>query len=451
MQYFFYTCKNDISFSCLASALSLPKENMWVPVALLSFPISSSHSWIISSSHSTSMGLAEKMAYSVIPRVIFDKEVMIRKTNSRLVKEESTTSYSLHVPIACSDNGSWTLYLQRGEGTDLTLAEGTTVLCVERAVKEKVSQGNAAEGFLEGSTRERRHSKKYKKRAESRLDKQKVQDDIQNRLAKLCLANRSLPSFDMLQRARVVTLEKIKMVKKMLPLHYLSRSFVVGSTVLIRKKKWDQADSGVLYQTFEPPNGSIPTNSTENSSCSISFSVAFFFLNGVFLSFPAAHDLYEEEQRFQFVPHNDFKRVGEAVQRYYHKGYRIVILEHIPSLHYGSSSHIELCLGSISDAMSSLVSETNCTVTVLVSPISSILSFFTADSDSHHRLSQPLPDLLKCFVKCLNESVKPDPATSFLVGASPRQSPVVASIHQQFALAASLDYKELDMFLESQV
>lgn len=449
MQYFKYTCKHDISISRLGSALGVHEGHLWVPVTLLSFFNGSIDFVEIPASYATSIALIMKKSEGVCPmeRIIFDKEAILRKMNASHVKEESV----LRLPITCSPNDSWTLFVEPKGYKDLLLASGTVVLCVEKNIQEKVGHPIGYEGSLEDPKRQQRQIKKYKKNAERRVNRKRIQEEFQNKLANLSAETASLPSFQVIRRARELTVDKIKDSNNISPLHYLPQSFRMGSTVTVRRTKWIHPDPGVLYHVFRPQGTENSIVNRESFSDPIFFPVAFFFLNGVLLSFPSPHDPDLGEQQFQFLPHEHFKHVETALQQCYQKGYRIVILEHIPSLHYGSSNHIEMCLGSISDAMSALVNETGCTVTVLLSPASSIFSFYSVEGDDRLGFSSSLPELWECFIKFFHGFGKPDPATSFVVGASSNECPAKSSMHKQFAMSASLEYKELDLFLELQV
>lgn len=447
MANFLYSCKQDIFLSRLEIALGLQRENILVPIHVLSLFHASGNPSSFSIPFTAQMCLEVTNENSRSTTLVFDKEVIIKKTNSRFVPEESLQKAALHVPITCGQSETWTLFVEAEGQKDLLVPSGTIVMCIEKSTGDAL-RVDAHEDAVEGIMRERRQMKKYRKLAERRLSRQKLQEELQTRLDNL-KSPCSSPSFQFVKRVRELTVDKIKALKRVFPLYYLPSSSRVGSSVTVGKTKWVQPHHNALYQVFQPMNTTHSAKSSEAPLCASSSSVAFFFLNGVLLCFSNASDTYLVEKSFQVLPLDGFTRVAKVMKQLFQKGFRIVVIEHIPSLHYGSAAHIEVCLGSITSAMNTLAFEGGCSITVLLSMRSNICSLFDTDVDDCQQVSRSPHDLWYYFVDFLNNSAKPDFATSFLVGSSSEKFPVEANVHKQFAAEAGIQYKELDVFLQA--
>eukprot|EP00796_Vickermania_ingenoplastis_P012509 gene12509-8565_t len=132
----------------------------------------------------------------------------------------------------------------------------------------------------------------------------------------------------------------------------------------------------------------------------------------------------------------------EVMKKYAARGFRIVLLEHIPSLHYGSANHIRTCLTSLWDELKEMIGNF-LPITVLLSTASTVCSNF---KESNRSFVFPQPGLWHFFIQYLNNTMHPDPALSFVLGTSTREPRILDREHQQIALAIGLPFQDLSSF-----
>lgn len=127
-------------------------------------------------------------------------------------------------------------------------------------------------------------------------------------------------------------------------------------------------------------------------------------------------------------------------------GFRIVLLDHFPSLHHGNRVNCKRHLAPLVHYCHSCNTH-GCTCTVILS----IISYITAQQRGGLNSSFTLPQagLLQFFVQHFNASLQPDPALSFVVGTSTRQNVFCTNIHRDFAAHAGLRYVDVDELLKT--
>lgn len=243
----------------------------------------------------------------------------------------------------------------------------------------------------------------------------------------------------LVNQARLQTVKKIRCLPRARPLHYISRSLVDNTLRRPEDVMWNHPRPEVLYRICYPENSASAAQCRNASSL-----LALFFIDDVFLHYSSksAQDSVCELD-FRFTPFELTLPVLRAMREYALKGFRIVLLDHLPSLHFGSSVHVFRALDSLSQSINDLLGVSTFEITILLSIVSNI----SCDSQLIP-FCFPNTGLFDFFQKELNMSLQVDRDASIIFGSQNRQNSVLNRVHTMFAKSISLPFNDVSALTE---
>ncbi|RNF26455.1 uncharacterized protein Tco025E_01177 [Trypanosoma conorhini] len=201
------------------------------------------------------------------------------------------------------------------------------------------------------------------------------------------------------------TMANLLRVRDAAPLHFVMRG-KPQTSIHVKDLAWNIPDWRVLYRVFR--RGGAADGASKTTYNDAARLIAVFMIDNVLIRREPMRACLQPAGRVWSVVDSDLL---SAVPRLAEKGYRIVLLDHYPSLHHGNETALETKLHPIAELCRQYFS---CDVTVVISTMSCI-------SAAHRREGMPfiLPysGLWQFFVVQLNGGLRPD-AESLLVGES---------------------------------
>ncbi|ESL06389.1 hypothetical protein TRSC58_05939 [Trypanosoma rangeli SC58] len=201
------------------------------------------------------------------------------------------------------------------------------------------------------------------------------------------------------------TMANLFRVRDAVPLHFVMRG-KPQTTIHVKGVAWNIPDWRVLYRVFRR-GGTVDTasRSTYNDAARL---IAVFMIDNVLIRREPIRAFLQRGHHVWSLADPD---LPSAVHKLAEKGYRIVFLDHYPSLHHGN----EIALGAKLNPVAELCQQHfSCDVTVVISTMSCI-------SATHRRDGMPfiLPQsgVWQFFIIQLNGGLRAD-AESLLVGES---------------------------------
>lgn len=285
-------------------------------------------------------------------------------------------------------------------------------------------------------------------------------EDLERRLSAVLLAQ-GRPSHPTALHIQQTTLSNIQRREGDAPLHFVvSRN---EPSVVVGGVRWTRPDPRVLYRVFRSERSNDRAEVSKYSDGSRY--IRFYFIEDVLLcrTLNSIVSLPVESQSVDPLPflqgssstttqtttsitaEEHAKRLLNDtlladMKSHAERGYRIVFLDHYPTLHHGSSFTLETVLQPIADFCT--LHCRDFTVTVVLA----VTSYVNATQRHRRDFSFVLPQvgLLKLFTAQLNASLEPDPETTAVIGTNQRPSPFLRGTHSTFARNASLTYTDME-------
>ncbi|KAG8342879.1 putative Polynucleotide kinase 3 phosphatase [Trypanosoma vivax] len=193
-------------------------------------------------------------------------------------------------------------------------------------------------------------------------------------------------------------------LRNALPLHFVTNGKMVSS-LTVQGLSWNIIEGRVMYRVFRQ-GGATEGSATTHMDCS--HSVAAFMIENVFVKREPMSAWVKNKRLSWSLSDTELPAVLRTLAD---KGYRIVLLDHYPSLHHGSSHAVEAKLSPIVELCQQHLPVS---VTVLISLVSYI-------SAAHCRIGAPFvhpnSGMWQLFIRQVNGGLRPD-SGSFLVGAT---------------------------------
>ncbi|KEG12161.1 hypothetical protein DQ04_01941080 [Trypanosoma grayi] len=201
------------------------------------------------------------------------------------------------------------------------------------------------------------------------------------------------------------TMANLIRVRDAVPLHFMTHG-KTETSLRVKEVSWNIPDGRIMYRIFRRSGSSDA--STKSTYTDAARFIAVFIIDNVLLRREPIHAyLQHGNPSWSLI---DLELLT-AAQKLVEKGYRIVLLDHYPSLHHGNVFALEAKLHPIAELCQK---HFKCDVTVVLSTMSYI-------SASHRRDGMPfvLPysGVWQFFIAQLNGGLRAD-AESLLVGAA---------------------------------
>lgn len=287
-------------------------------------------------------------------------------------------------------------------------------------------------------------TEKQAKKSRSAAAHLKYRKELESRVREFCRKSRC-SNDQVTDRVRELTLEKLKRHNEsMSPMHYLLISCGLSSSATslkIGSTTWNRPDPRVLYHIIRS-NSSLSSAEYGDGTTQL----AIFFIEDVLLTYSSDEGVVLEEGFLRYTEGPNAAQIVKFMQSFAKRGFRIVLIDHIPSLHYGSAEHIRGCLNSLFESIAGLIGSTGMTVTILLSVTTNLT--FSRRLSCGEGFAFPRPGLWQFFTQHLNGGLTPDARTSFVVGCNKRRHCFLNDVHKKFASAISVSYKEISLVLE---
>ncbi|KAH9589271.1 Polynucleotide kinase 3 phosphatase [Trypanosoma melophagium] len=413
--------ERDSTLGKLCSERKVSPADVWLPLALLR-PARGKEDTPVYFSPTTPLALLEHNT----GKLITHRNDILSKIPLLFADEVNLAIPSSAVPMG------FTLFAHVSKNmSKKRIAKGVSVLYRPITVAQAVAEGSAR---VEKDTKDvRKHSRVS---VESGVDTSTIAGDeyitLEKRRKKreksdalfeeyLQKSLESSSSSDYVGQGNAIlkgTLTNLIRVRDAVPLHFFTHG---KSQISINVKGlvWNIPDNRVLYRIFRREGSS--GSSGKSTYSDVARLIAVFMIDGVLLKRePLQNYLQDKHFEWSLIDMD----LPSIVHKLAEKGYRIVVLDHYPSLHHGNTLALEAKLQPITELCQK---HFNCDVTVLLSTMSYVSASYRRDGMP---FVLPYSGIWQFFITQLNSGLRAD-ADSLLVGASSDETPDNANLFSQ--------------------
>ncbi|ORC92600.1 uncharacterized protein TM35_000033530 [Trypanosoma theileri] len=201
------------------------------------------------------------------------------------------------------------------------------------------------------------------------------------------------------------TLTNLIRVRDAVPLHFITHG-KPQTSMSVKGLTWNIPDNRVMYRIFRREGSS--GNSGKSIYTDVARLIAVFIIDGVLLKREPLQNYLQDKQHKWSLLDTELPSLAHKLAE---KGYRIVLMDHYPSLHHGNTLALESKLQPIAELCQKHFS---CDVTVLLSTMSYVSASYRRDGMP---FVLPYSGVWQFFITQLNSGLRAD-ADSLLVGAS---------------------------------
>ncbi|CAD2222221.1 hypothetical protein ADEAN_000976100 [Angomonas deanei] len=256
--------------------------------------------------------------------------------------------------------------------------------------------------------------------AKEREKRRRCEEDFQERASQYP----SLQTDSFLHTMLGQTKEHITQRRRCPPLVYLSTKGASSVEVVGGGVRWGRPNPSLIYRVFRAEESHNKAYTTDFKDASQQ--VVFLFVNSIC------------DFRRTDAPLDEMvcETLSNKVLDYTKRGFRVVLLDHLPTLHYSSPDGIHQTLSPIVEFCREYCSKKGFPITVLLSVVSNTIALQSRSASS---LALPQSGILNYFISQLNASLAPDPALSFaVVNEEGNQSPFTVELYNSFLRRCSI-------------
>lgn len=400
-----FHCSDDTTVGSLSAILGLPVERLWLPLERIATRQEKEDTYVLH------QGIHQVGVANVM------EGTLVCGSDAPLSVIDSPTGATFRVTNSTELSSSTHMIVGSGAvGFDTVLPKGQSVVCVDLEAASPSPTPHLREG-AKGLLAKKRRSKTIKKDQPHSSDGKDLEALIQ-----LCGVPVSSP---LVKRMRRLTKQKIESMKDFCPLRYLDSSS--APFIHTDQLMWHRPEPHLLYHMLQTNSDGVEQRTAASRNLIVCF------LDDVLLRLSRRDGgpMYA-----QFGPLDTSSAAVKMLTAHALRGFRIVLVEHLPSLHYGSAAHITSTLESIHHASSELMTGVP-NVSLLLVTASYIAG---ASHGSGREFIFPRPGAWNYFLHHLNSSLLPDVADSFVMGSSRRTHAVMEGVHSRFARAIGLRF-----------